>query len=55
MPLGIYFVETRDKSYGCEFIFNKEELFIDFIENAETKCDWGFILLKFLVKCTDAS
>ena len=34
VPLGICFVETPYKRYSCEFIRNKEELWIYFIENA---------------------
>ena len=50
VPLGIYFVETRDMKYGCEFIYKKEELLIDLIENAEIMYQWGFILLKLSIK-----
>ena len=30
--MGIYFVETPDKRYRCEFIQNKEVMWIYFIE-----------------------
>ena len=33
--MGIYFAETPEKIYGSEFIKNKKELEIHFIENAE--------------------
>ena len=33
--MGIYFAETLDKMYLSEFIKNKKELEIYFIENAE--------------------
>ena len=52
VALGIYFVETRDKRYVCEFIYNKEVLWIDLFENPEIKYHWGFILLKLLSKGT---
>ena len=52
VPLGIYFVESPGKKYGCEFIENKEQVWIYFIENAEIKYHWGFIFLKLLVKDT---
>ena len=32
--------------YGCEFILNKEVLWIYFIENAEIKYHWGFFLVE---------
>ena len=38
--------------YGSEFILNIEELCIYFVENAEKKYKWGFILLKLLKKGT---
>ena len=49
---GNFFVATHDKIYGCEFILVNEELWIYFIENAETKYYWGFTLLKLLINCT---
>ena len=50
--MGIYFVETPDKCYGYEFILNKEELWIGFIENPEINYHWGFILLQLMIKIT---
>ena len=37
MPRLIYFVETPNKTYGCEFVYNKEELWINFTENADIR------------------
>ena len=50
--MGIYFVETPDKKYGCEFTSNKEELVIYFIGNTEKKYHLAFLLLKLLLKGT---
>ena len=50
--MGIYFAKTAYKIYNCAFIYNKEELWIYFIENAEIMYQWGFILLKLLIKST---
>ena len=52
VTLGIYFVQTADKSYASEFIWNKEELCIYFIGNAEIKYHRGILLLKLLIKFT---
>ena len=52
VQLGIYFVETTDKRYGCEITSNKEELLIDFFANTEKKYHLGFFFLKLLVKIT---
>ena len=50
MPLGIYFVKTFRKKYGCEFISSKDELWILILENAEVRYHLGFFLLKLLIK-----
>ena len=50
-----FFCWTPDKNDGCEFIENKEELWIYFIINDEIKYHYGFIWLKLLIKDTSVN